>query len=122
MDQAKAALSLSKITADRWVELLKTASVSEQETAEKTSDLALKKAAVEAADANLQRLKQLKIFDSVTAPFDGTITLRNTDIGQLINAEPGRNFSASRRSIRCACMSRCRSRSFMPSCPARPPS
>jgi len=89
LDQAKAALSLSKITADRWVELLKTASVSEQETAEKTSDLALKKAAVEAADANLQRLKQLKIFDGVTAPFDGTVTLRNTDIGQLINANTG---------------------------------
>jgi RND family efflux transporter MFP subunit len=89
LDQAKAALSLSKITADRWVELLKTASVSEQETAEKTSDLALKKAAVEAADANLQRLKQLKIFDGVTAPFAGTVTLRNTDIGQLINADTG---------------------------------
>jgi RND family efflux transporter MFP subunit len=89
LDQAKAALSLSKITADRWVELLKTASVSEQETAEKTSDLALKKAAVEAADASLQRLNQLKIFDRITAPFDGTVTLRNTDIGQLINANTG---------------------------------
>jgi len=89
LDQAIAALSLSKITADRWVELLKTASVSEQETAEKTSDLALKKAAVEAADASLQRLNQLKIFDRITAPFDGTITLRNTDIGQLINANSG---------------------------------
>jgi len=89
LDQAKAALSLSQITADRWVELLKTASVSDQETAEKTSDLALKKAALEAADANLQRLRQLKIFDSVTAPFDGTITLRNTDIGQLISANSG---------------------------------
>ena len=89
LDQAKAALALSKITADRWVELLKTASVSDQETAEKTSDLALKKAAVESSDANLQRLKQLKIFDSVTAPFAGTITLRNTDIGQLINANSG---------------------------------
>jgi membrane fusion protein (multidrug efflux system) len=89
LDQAKAALSLSKITADRWVELLKTASVSDQETAEKTSDLALKKAAVEAADASLQRLNQLKIFDRITAPFDGTVTLRNTDIGQLINANTG---------------------------------
>ncbi len=89
LDQANAALDLSKITADRWVELLKTASVSEQETAEKTSDLALKKAEVEAADANLQRLQQLKIFDRVTAPFDGTITKRNTDIGQLIAANSG---------------------------------
>jgi RND family efflux transporter MFP subunit len=89
LDQANAALDLSKVTADRWVELLKTASVSEQETAEKTSDLALKKAAVEAANANLQRLQQLKIFDRVTAPFDGTVTLRNTDIGQLIAANSG---------------------------------
>jgi len=89
LDEAKAALALAQITADRWVELLKTASVSEQETAEKTSDLALKKATVEAADANVQRLEQLKVFDRVTAPFDGTVTLRNTDIGQLITANSG---------------------------------
>ena len=89
LDQAKAALDLSKITADRWTDLLKTASVSEQETAEKTSDLALKKAEVEAANANLQRLQQLKIFDRLTAPFDGTVTMRNTDIGQLIAANSG---------------------------------
>ncbi len=89
LDQSKAAEALSKITADRWVELLKTASVSDQETAEKTSDLALKQAAVESAQANLDRLKQLKDFDRVTAPFDGTITLRNTDIGQLITAGSG---------------------------------
>ncbi len=89
LDQAQAALALSKITADRWVELLKTASVSDQETAEKTGDYALKQAAVESAAANLQRLKQLKDFDRVTAPFDGTITLRNTDIGQLITAGSG---------------------------------
>jgi RND family efflux transporter MFP subunit len=89
LDQADAARDLSKITADRWTDLLKTASVSEQETAEKTGDLALKKAAVEAANANVQRLQQLKIFDRVTAPFDGTITKRNTDIGQLITANSG---------------------------------
>ena len=89
LDQAQAAQALSKITADRWVELLKTASVSDQETAEKTADLALKNAAAESAGANLQRLKQLKIFDRVTAPFDGTITLRNTDVGQLITAQSG---------------------------------
>lgn len=89
LDQAQAALDLSKITADRWVELLKTASVSEQDEQEKTADYTLKKAAVESADANLQRLKQLKGFDSVTAPFAGKITLRNTDIGDLITAQSG---------------------------------
>lgn len=87
--QAQASLSLAKTTADRWTELLKTASVSEQETAEKVADNALAEANLKAAQANLNRLQQLKNFDSVTAPFDGTITARNTDIGQLINAGSG---------------------------------
>jgi RND family efflux transporter MFP subunit len=89
LDQAQAALELAKTTADRWTNLLKTASVSEQETVEKTADYTLKLANVEAARANLQRLDDLKTFDRVTAPFDGTVTLRNTDIGQLISADSG---------------------------------
>ena len=79
----------AKITADRWSELLKTASVSEQETAEKKSDYALKQANLDAAQANYNRLEQLKNFARVTAPFTGTITARNTDIGQLIAAGSG---------------------------------
>jgi len=89
LDQAKAALDLAKITADRWTELLKTASVSEQETAEKQSDYVLKQANVEAAQANVKRLQDLKSFDRVTAPFDGVVTMRNTDIGQLISSDSG---------------------------------
>lgn len=89
LDQAVAARDLAKITADRWTELLKTASVSEQETAEKKSDYVLKQANVEAAQANLHRLEELKNFDRVTAPFDGVVTARNTDIGQLIAAGSG---------------------------------
>ena len=88
-DQAVAARDLAHITADRWTELLKTASVSEQETAEKKSDYVLKQANVEAARANVQRLEDIKKFDNVTAPFDGVITVRNTDIGQLITAGSG---------------------------------
>jgi membrane fusion protein (multidrug efflux system) len=89
LDQSKASLDLAKVTADRWTELLKTASVSEQETAEKTADYSVQKANVEAAQANLERLNDLKRFDEVTAPFAGTITARNTDIGQLIAAGAG---------------------------------
>jgi RND family efflux transporter MFP subunit len=89
LDQSNAALDLAKTTADRWTNLLSTASVSEQETAEKTGDYALKQADVEAVRANLQRLEDLKKFDRITAPFDGRVTLRNTDIGQLIAADSG---------------------------------
>ena len=87
--QNKAALDLARITAARWADLLKTASVSEQETAEKQSDLELKKANYDGALANLHRLDELKVFASVTAPFDGTITSRQTDVGQLIAAGSG---------------------------------
>lgn len=89
LDQSIAARDLAKITADRWTELLKTASVSDQETAEKKSDYVLKQANVEAARANVQRLEDMKSFDRVTAPFDGVVTVRNTDIGQLISAGSG---------------------------------
>ena len=87
--QNQAALDLAKITSARWTDLLKTASVSEQETAEKQSDLELKKANLDAALANLHRLEELKTFASITAPFDGTITARQTDVGQLITAGSG---------------------------------
>ena len=85
----EANLNLAQITADRWAALLKTASVSEQEAAEKAADLALKKALLSASRANLKRLQDLKAYDVVTAPFDGVITERNTDIGQLVTADAG---------------------------------
>ena len=56
LDQSLANLGLAKISADRWTELLKTSSVSDQEVAEKTADYALKKADVSAAEANVRRM------------------------------------------------------------------
>lgn len=90
--QADAALTLAKITSDRWAALVKTASVSEQEAAEKQSDLALKSATVEAARAEVHRLEDMKSFARVTAPFAGTITARQTDVGQLITAASGKQL------------------------------
>jgi membrane fusion protein, multidrug efflux system len=87
--QAEAALALAKTTSARWTGLLKSASVSEQEAAEKQADAQLKAATVEAAKANVKRLENLQSFERVTAPFAGTITARGTDVGQLI--APGSN-------------------------------
>lgn len=90
--QAQAALALAKITADRWAELVKTASVSEQEEAEKKADFELKTANVAAAQAEVRRLEELQSFSVVKAPFSGTITARNVDIGQLIVAGSGKEL------------------------------
>ncbi len=90
--QADAALGLARITAARWTELLKTASVSEQEAAEKQADLALKSATVEAGRANVRRLEELQSFARVTAPFAGVVTARNIDLGDLISASSGREL------------------------------
>ena len=84
--QAEAALALAKTTGARWADLLKTASVSEQEAAEKQADTELKSATVQAARANVRRFEELQSFQRVTAPFAGTITARGTDVGQLIAA------------------------------------
>jgi len=83
---AQANLKLAQTTADRWVFLLKTQSVSRQETDEKTGDLNAKKAMVDASENAVHRLEDLQSYEKVTAPFDGVITARNTDVGALIDA------------------------------------
>ena len=90
--ESEAALALAKTTAERWADLLKTASVSEQENAEKQADFKLKSATVEAQRANVHRLEELQSFERVTAPFAGTITVRDTDIGNLIMAGSGKEL------------------------------
>ncbi len=92
LDQAEAALGLSKLTAERWAGLLKTASVSEQENAEKQADFKLKTASVAAALAEVRRLERLESYTRITAPFAGTITARNIDSGDLIVAGSGKEL------------------------------
>jgi RND family efflux transporter MFP subunit len=92
LGQADAALVLARTTSARWVELLKSSSVSEQEAAEKRADLELKSATVEAARASVRRLEDLQAFERVTAPFAGTITARGTDVGQLVAASNGKEL------------------------------
>ena len=85
-EQINAALGLAKISADRWANLRKSDSVSQQEADQQTSAYEQAKANLAAADANVRRLEQLESFKNVYAPFDGVITRRNVDPGMLINA------------------------------------
>ena len=82
---AEANVRLSEITANRYQGLLKTDSVSQQDSDNATSDYAAKKAIVQSSEANVHRLQDLQSFQKIYAPFDGVITQRNTDIGQLID-------------------------------------
>ena len=83
---AKANQALADSTNERWKVLLATESVSKQDAEQKAADAAAKKAATDSAGANLARLRDLEAFKRVVAPFDGIVTVRNTDVGALINA------------------------------------
>jgi RND family efflux transporter MFP subunit len=81
--------NLSKITATRYEELIKTDGVSKQEVDNAVGDYAAKKATVQSSEANVRRLEELESFKHIYAPFSGVITRRNIDIGNLINAGNG---------------------------------
>src|SRR6266702_3080310 len=86
LETARANLRQADITAARWLDLLKTDSVSKQETDQAVSNQSAMKATVDSNAANVRRLEQLQAFEKIYAPFDGVITARNVDIGVLINA------------------------------------
>ncbi|PTB20962.1 efflux transporter periplasmic adaptor subunit [Trinickia symbiotica] len=94
---ALANYNYAKSTADRWQQMLQTQSVSQQDADTKTADMQAKKAMLEAARANVARLAELVSYERVGAPFDGTITARNIDIGSLVTAggTPGVNAPAN---------------------------
>ncbi len=84
--QIQAQLELAKSSAERWVNLRKTDSVSQQESDQQTSAYTQARANLAFADANVKRLEQLESFKHIYAPFSGVLTKRNVDTGALINA------------------------------------
>jgi len=87
--QTASSLELAKSTVARWEGLRKQDVVSQQELDERRSGLAQATANLAAAEANVQRLRQLEGFKRVVAPFAGVITRRNVDVGDLIDAGGG---------------------------------
>jgi RND family efflux transporter MFP subunit len=94
---AQANLNLANLTSARYTNLLKSNSVSKQETDQAVSDAAAKQAAVEASEAAVRRLQQLQSFEQIYAPYNGVVTARNTDIGDLIQG--GLNGSTAARPL-----------------------
>src|SRR5258705_6345232 len=89
LNTAQANANLSKITATRYQELIKTDGVSKQEVDNAVGDLEAKVANVRSSEANVRRLEELESFKHIFAPFSGVITKRSVDTGTLINAGNG---------------------------------
>src|SRR5579871_6745220 len=85
----RASAKLSEVTLARRKTLIASNFVSMQEIDERTADLSNKNAAVNSSQANVERLEALAGYKKITAPFDGIVTARNTDVGALINAGGG---------------------------------
>jgi RND family efflux transporter MFP subunit len=89
LEVAKANRELARITAERWKSLGSQHAVAQQDVDQRVADSAARQADAAAAEANVQRLEELQRFETVTAPFDGVISVRNIDVGALISAASG---------------------------------
>jgi RND family efflux transporter MFP subunit len=86
LNTAQATANNARIQAERYTGLVKSDAVSRQDTDTFVNQATATAAAVNSAQANVQRLTDLQSFEKVYAPFDGVITARNIDTGQLINS------------------------------------
>ncbi|HEV2352136.1 MAG TPA: efflux RND transporter periplasmic adaptor subunit [Terriglobia bacterium] len=89
LNTAQANRDLAKITADRYQSLLKTNAIARQDVDNAVGDLQAKQAMVASAQSNVKRLEDLQSFQKIYAPFEGVITARKIDIGDLINSGNG---------------------------------
>ena len=86
LNTSQANLNLSQITTQRYEALKDTDSVAKQDVDNAAGDFQAKKAMLQSAQHNVQRLEELLSFRKIYAPFDGIITARNTDVGDLIDS------------------------------------
>jgi len=98
--QGKANLELARVTAQRWSSLVAAGVVSKQDNDQYQAQyqsqiagvqalekaIAVQRANIAAAEANLARLDQMQAYRVVKAPFAGVVTLRNVDVGALVNS------------------------------------
>jgi RND family efflux transporter MFP subunit len=89
LERMQANADLAGVTSNRWQTLLAKHAVSQQEADQTRANYIAAQAAVDASRANVRRLEQLQSYERIVAPFDGVITARNTDIGDLIDAGSG---------------------------------
>ena len=108
LNTAEATANNARIQADRYTGLVKSDAVSRQDTDTFVNQAAATAAAVKSAQANVQRLTELQSFEKVYAPFDGVVTARNIDTGQLIDAGAAKDSFICRPFRPCAFIPTCR--------------
>jgi RND family efflux transporter MFP subunit len=86
LNTAKANLALAEITKNRYQGLIKTNAVAQQDVDNAVGTYNANQATVEADEANVRELQALQSFEKIYAPFEGVVTARNTDIGDLIDS------------------------------------
>src|SRR5580692_8253343 len=89
---AQATATNARIQADRYTGLVKSNAVSQQDTDTFVNQATGTAAAVRSAQSNVQRIKELQSFEKVYAPFDGVVTARTVDTGQLIDTGAGKEL------------------------------
>ncbi|HEY0947369.1 MAG TPA: efflux RND transporter periplasmic adaptor subunit [Opitutaceae bacterium] len=86
LEQARANLEIARINARRAQQLLETRAVAQQEFDDREAALRSRQAELNAAQANLTRVRELTRFQQLTAPFAGVVTARNVEVGDLVSA------------------------------------
>lgn len=106
LSTAEANLKLAEITAERYGALLKQDSIAKQDVDTAVQNAAARASGVKSAQANVRRVEQMVAFEKVYAPFDGVVTARNTDVGQLISS--GSSSTANRELFHVAAINKLR--------------
>ncbi|MBI1397561.1 MAG: efflux RND transporter periplasmic adaptor subunit [Betaproteobacteria bacterium] len=116
-ETARVTWEQAKTTSDRWQELVRSGTVTRQDADSALNAMRARKAALDAARENVTRLDRVRSFRRVVAPFDGVITTRNADTGELIDA--GAGGAPGRELFRLAATKRLRVRVNVPQSSAK---
>jgi RND family efflux transporter MFP subunit len=92
LNTAQANANNARIQAERYTGLVASNAVSRQDTDTYVNQAASTASASRSAQANVERLRQLQSFEKVYAPFDGVLTARTVDTGQLIDPGAGKEL------------------------------
>lgn len=83
---AQANVDIAQVSARRWADMLARHATSAQEADQRQADLASRQALLASAKANTAKLAQSVAYTRIVAPFDGVVTVRNVDVGTLVDA------------------------------------